>query len=693
MKSIAVVAGRIEYARHLRDDLLRFFGDYAEIGCYSIEELRNVDAIREDLVIVSAFTIFQAVRDKIRGDAEMIVASIVVNTDNLAPLAAFPEGTRALLCNIDYRTCMQVISELYMAGHRNLELTPYYGGGGHDPSIKLAVTPDEPDMVPPGIEKVVDIGQRVIDLNCIYDIAVRLGVGEEFVSNETVRRQARSQNAGSSIERVLGEHGSLAEQITVLLTLIPKGILITNAAGVICLSNGKAGKLLEKRSEVLEGFALRDVLPELDDHAPQMRKGGLKHLVIDIEGQNTVISTTAITRGGEVAGTVVTLDNFDEQEEIQHGIRSKLSRVEHRTRYRFEDVKGRSAAILDAVATAKRLAKSDSSILIVGESGTGKELFAQSIHGESPRRDYNFVAVNCAAIPGTLLESEMFGYEEGSFTGARKGGRAGYFELSHKGTIFLDEIAELPLPLQAKLLRVIEERKIIKIGSHKIVDVDVRIVAATNKNLFEMVERGLFREDLYYRLNVLPLRLPSLRERPDDIPVLVEHFRARRGFDFVLDADSVGEIVSRPWRGNIRELRNLVEYLGSLNKSAIAPSDLPLPPERRQATGQAVPAVVADNPLFRSFVLKEGRRLELHAFILRELQAADARRERLGRKRLLEAAEKGGRFHTEAEIRSALKRLDEYGFIEIGKGRGGSRITQEGKSVLQWHKKAFLVNY
>ncbi|UQZ89417.1 hypothetical protein C4J81_09485 [Deltaproteobacteria bacterium Smac51] len=686
MKTIAVVANHKSYSSYLKANLERYFQPYAAINCYSTKEAELLDYIPGDLVLVSAFTIFQNVKHKIRPDSDMILASITINREGLTPLNELPAGTRALLCNIDYRTCMQVIAELYTAGYRNLELVPYHGEGDYDRTIELAITPDEFHMVPSDMKRVIDIGQRVLDLNCIYDIAGHLGLGEEFASAELVGLRGGQINSG--IERVLGEHQSMSERISVLLTLIPQGILVTNVTGRICLSNEKADRLLEKRSDVLAGFALGDVLPELNEFESQTKQDSAKQLIINVEGNNLVVAVTQIVISGEVKGTVITLDNFEERENIQHDIRSRLSKVDHFARYHFDDIVGKSRAIRETMATARRIARSDGSILIAGESGTGKEVFAQSIHNESPRRDYNFVAVNCAAIPENLLESEMFGYEEGSFTGARKGGRAGYFELSHRGTIFLDEIAELPLQLQSKLLRVIEERKIIKIGSQKVVDVDVRIIAATNRDLFELMEKGLFREDLYYRLNVLPLRLPPLRDRSEDVLLLIEHFQKLQKLNFNLSPECAGRLCGDPWRGNIRELRNIVEYLGSLDKPVITEADLPDRVQRpRKPAALARPDQTGflpgeETPLVKSFLLKEGRRLELFIFILRELSAALDRGERLGRRSLLEASDRNRRGFTEAEIRGALKRLDEYGFVYLGQGRGGSRISRAGEIFL-----------
>ena len=214
--------------------------------------------------------------------------------------------------------------------------------------------------------------------------------------------------------------------------------------------------------------------------------------------------------------------------------------------------------------------KSNSTVLITGESGTGKELFARAIHNHSDRSDYPFVAVNCAAIPDNLLESELFGYEEGAFTGAKKGGKLGKFEIAQKGTIFLDEIGDMSLHLQGKLLRVLQERELDKIGGGSNILIDVRVIVATNKNLEELVKNGQFREDLYYRLKVIPLMLPPLRNRKDDIPLLIDYMI--KEYSQKLNKDVIGmeddvrtALVDYSWPGNVRELQNIIEY--SINMS------------------------------------------------------------------------------------------------------------------------------
>lgn len=235
-------------------------------------------------------------------------------------------------------------------------------------------------------------------------------------------------------------------------------------------------------------------------------------------------------------------------------------------KYTFSQVIGKNEDFVKIINYAKKVADSKSTILITGESGTGKEVFAQAVHNHSSRKDEPFIAVNCGAIPGTLIESELFGYEEGAFTGAKKGGNSGKFEIADGGTIFLDEIGEMPIDMQTKLLRVIEEGVITRIGSSIEIPIDVRIIAATNKNLKCEIESGKFRTDLYYRINVIPICLPPLRERREDVPELVNYYMQKISKKLNKQIINIPEaymnyLVNYNWPGNVRELENVIELL------------------------------------------------------------------------------------------------------------------------------------
>ncbi|SHI51007.1 PAS domain S-box-containing protein [Dethiosulfatibacter aminovorans DSM 17477] len=277
-----------------------------------------------------------------------------------------------------------------------------------------------------------------------------------------------------------------------------------------------------------------------------------------------LLSTKPIEFEDEIIGTVFTVKSMvDVYREV-----NDLSIVDLPTS--FDDILGNSESMVSLKENAKQIADSSSTVLIQGESGTGKELLARAIHNFGEYRNKPFIAVNCAAIPDNLLESELFGYEEGAFSGARKGGKLGKFQLAHEGTIFLDEIGEMPLHLQPKILRVLQEKEIEKLGGTGTIPINVRVIAATNKNLEELIKEGKYREDLFYRLNVIPFKMIPLRERKEDIPLLLEYFlhkyndtlgKSIKGY--TMEAEKT--LTNYKWKGNVRELQNVVEYMVNMS--------------------------------------------------------------------------------------------------------------------------------
>ena len=253
-------------------------------------------------------------------------------------------------------------------------------------------------------------------------------------------------------------------------------------------------------------------------------------------------------------------------QKIEYNTRMQLAAKGLVAHHTFSDIIHSSQMMETVIKNARRFSKTTATILIQGDTGTGKELFAQSIHTESQVKNGPFVAINCAALPEDLLESELFGYEEGAFTGARKGGKIGLFELAHNGTIFLDEIGELPLSIQNRLLRVLQEKEIMRIGGTKVIKVNVRVIAATNKDLYDLMMQNKFRPDLYFRLNVLTLKIPALRDRPEDIKDLIGFFLRKYNLQYdrnitMFSPSVLGILKKYPWPGNIRELETLMEKI------------------------------------------------------------------------------------------------------------------------------------
>lgn len=273
-----------------------------------------------------------------------------------------------------------------------------------------------------------------------------------------------------------------------------------------------------------------------------------------------------IDASGAVTGGLIIFKRIDECKYLVNNVKGDISRD---ASFHLTDIIGNSPGILEAKQIARLAAKSLCNVLLQGECGTGKELFAQALHNESPRREGPFVAVNCGAIPKDLISSELFGYEEGAFTGAKRGGQAGKFEIAAGGTLFLDEIGDMPFEQQVALLRVLQEKRITRVGGNREIPVDVRIICATNKNLFGEVLKGSFRQDLYYRLNVININIPPLRERREDIILLFTYFLRKSemmtGLNYTIEPEVINYIQEYHWPGNVRELQNVVERLVSLS--------------------------------------------------------------------------------------------------------------------------------
>lgn len=369
----------------------------------------------------------------------------------------------------------------------------------------------------------------------------------------------------------------LKNLLELILDLSSDGIVAINRDYVITVANRNFARFFDKEPHEIIGKNVYEVYGKSKPIFPKAMETGEAEYgyLANLNGHEVIANRVPLVINGEIVGAlgVVAFKNVEKLyaliKKISHlkseldFYKGELARV-YRSKYSFEQIIGQNENFLALKEVARRVARSSSTVLLLGESGTGKELFAHAIHNESPRRKGPFVRVNCAAVPENLLESELFGYVEGAFTGARKGGQPGKFELAHGGTIFLDEIGDMSLSMQAKLLRVLQEKEIERLGDTRPRHVDVRVIAATNHNLEELVEEGKFREDLYYRLNVVTLSIPPLRERMDDLPLLVEHFIKHFNRQFGqrvtgISKEALDVLRAYHWPGNVRELMNVIE--------------------------------------------------------------------------------------------------------------------------------------
>ncbi|MBS7525944.1 sigma 54-interacting transcriptional regulator [Fusibacter paucivorans] len=342
------------------------------------------------------------------------------------------------------------------------------------------------------------------------------------------------------------------------------GILVIDQNDMIINMNAVAEELLKIQLKDCAGRHSKMVLPSLRLYDFLSCEDAEMEQMEAFFGVNVMVDRVPMLVNGEIKGAIAFMHRASQIVNMESSIRKELVERRLTAKYHFTNIIGNSQSVVTTIELAQNFSGTDSTILLTGETGTGKELFAQSIHNASKRAQGPFVAINCSALPANLLESELFGYRDGAFTGAKKGGKMGLFELAHKGTIFLDEIGEIEKSMQAKLLRVLQEQEVMRIGDIRVIPVDVRVIAATNRDLLDEMRQGRYREDLYYRLNVLNLILPPLRERKGDIPILMDSLRKRinqkldrRVEGFSKDVIQLFEQYS--WPGNIRELENVVE--------------------------------------------------------------------------------------------------------------------------------------
>jgi transcriptional regulator with PAS, ATPase and Fis domain len=360
---------------------------------------------------------------------------------------------------------------------------------------------------------------------------------------------------------------STLNQLKAVLDSVDDQIVILDSGDRIQFCNPAALRLFKKDEDQLKGSPLFlypvDPLKEMKKKLAPQRN----HVAL-VKGTHLLLDYLPIETDGERIGTLIVGRSVSNLQQAERKIRNELYLKGHVARYVFADILSEDEGLQKVISRAKSFSSSASTILILGETGTGKEMFAQSIHNEKFSSERPFVAINCTTLPEPLLESELFGYAPGAFTGARKGGKKGLFELAHQGTLLLDEVGDLPLNLQSRLLRVIEEREIQPIGDDRVIPIEVRIIAATNKDLVKEVKEKKFRGDLFYRLNVLQLNVPPLRERGNDALVLFRHFVLRinpncqKRYPFNKEVEK--RLSGYPWPGNMRELRNLVERLANL---------------------------------------------------------------------------------------------------------------------------------
>lgn len=414
------------------------------------------------------------------------------------------------------------------------------------------------------VEHAAGLGCRsIIGSSTVVELAEQAGLhGVLSLSADTVRKALEEALGILDSQRI---ETAKRQHLNAVLRHIPAGVAAVDNQGVVQSLNPALALLLDLPASAALGRPLQELCPELDLEQALRDGVGEENRVIRLGAHSVVSNLLPIMEDGQRTGMVLTCQDITSVQRADQRIRSSRRPGAFIAKYQLKQISGSSLANLEMLRLAERFALTDSTILITGESGTGKELLAQGIHNASRRPHGPFVAINCAAFPESLLESELFGYEEGAFSGSRKGGKPGLFEVAHRGTLFLDEIGDMPVSLQTRLLRILQEREVLRLGGTEPIAIDVRIIAATHQDLRGAIEVGSFRTDLYYRLNILRLQTTPLRERREDIALIAHNISQRllvsgqpQGAD-AMPAKLLPYLTAYTWPGNVRELENILE--------------------------------------------------------------------------------------------------------------------------------------
>ncbi len=484
-----------------------------------------------------------------------ITEAEIIKSINKARLITPPDMPIGMLGFRKIISTMKVFSEILSV---NIKLYDMYSTRQAQEQIEKAKR-DGVRTIITGIRSVADI--EAAGLNAVLLEASAGSISRAY-------RQAREILYARTLEK------KKARETHAILNSVSDGIVSFDAQGRPTTINQCAMTMLDRAAGSADGETPPLFSPaelSLVDRVIRTGEEVIGH-ILERNNRKYAMRIVAIMVNDKPEGAIATLQEIRALQRMEATVRKGLQKG-NVAQYVFDHIKGESETVRDAVATARSFARLQSNVLLIGETGTGKELFAQSIHNASPRREQPFVAVNCGAIPSDLIVSELFGYDDGAFTGARRGGKTGLFELAHNGTIFLDEISEMDHTGQVNLLRALQERQIRRVGGNTVIPVDVRVIAASNSNLYRMVKENKFRRDLYYRLSVLVMQIPPLRERSGDITILARHFLAQYcrqfGKDIAFAPSGHAALEAFTWDGNIRQLRNICEQIAAV-------ADMPL---------------------------------------------------------------------------------------------------------------------
>lgn len=640
---------------HIKENLEDVFNDYILFENIFLDELEENEKLEGDLFLILNEDYIFSLSKYIDNLGDVIAITRGVNKRQMDEIYTIQNPTDILVVNDAQLSTLQTTYALQSIGLNHINFIPYNKRLDKDSyydHVEIALTPNAISLVPKFIEKVINVGYREIGYDTLANIMKKLEINSDLVYRNIIRRMDDiiEPNSNIKIKELLNSYLKSQMLDRVILDSKEEVLLVDNNLNLVysnksadIIFNIKGKNLANNVEDFLDEKVYKDIF-----------KSDFSNKYMKINEENYAVAKSTIEIMDLIIGYCIIFKNEKNIRDLEINLKTMSIEKGHFAKYSFEDIIYKSKSMGECIRLAKKSAQTDHTILIQGESGTGKELIAQSIHNYSKRNKAPFVAINCAALSETLLESELFGYEGGAFTGAKKNGKLGLFEQANTGTIFLDEIGDISQNLQRQLLRVVQERQIMRIGSDRLIDIDVRIIVATNRNLLEEVHKNNFRSDLYYRLNVIQINIPPLRERKADILIILENKLASIYHE--LTHDEKKSILAYDWPGNIRELESAAYYYQTLN---IFPDYI-----------SVTKSHVMSNPK------------EINWEVLKIINDNTDIYSGIGRAKIIDDLKNIGINIGDSKLREILSDLKEEELIDINLGRAGNMITDLGIEYL-----------
>lgn len=665
MNKLLIITDGIETGQSLFTQLNSVFGDLISIKVSKLDQVSNAE-IEKSLVLLTDSGMADKIYKRFGKNINYVTVKRLIEYSRLNTLLTFSPGTTMLLVNNREETCADTILELQEMGLKHIQFEKYYPGIEAYKPLSIAVSPGEGHLSPKCVKKIIDIGIRKIDIQTIIEIFTYFDMLETNIPLIQEQIQENKFELSNLFVNYFNELNGVFEMV---VNSSEDCVAYINRDRNLKMFNKNFSDMVQIKPEELVNRAIDTLIPDFENLVNRQQTSN----IIEIKDERYYVNLEDLQRNGEIIGYFIRLKNIIEIQKIDHDIRQNYRNKSGQAIYTYQSIIGTSREIIKTVELTKKMASGTSTIMLNGESGTGKEIFAQAIHNYSSRKKKPFVPVNFAAMTETLMESELFGYEDGAFTGAKKGGKIGLFEEAQEGSIFLDEIGDASVELQIRLLRTLQEKCIRRVGGTTMIPVDVRIIAATNKDLRKLVAEGKFREDLYYRINVIPIYVPSLRERPEDIRLLldyyIKHFTGNsylRATD-MFNQDSLRFMDEYQWPGNIRELVNVVEYATNIFEQGAGLDAKELPFFHQTIIRPSVRKVIP------GFSEEEGQQ-----WVLEKLLETS----HCGRRGLASIAQQEGISLSEAKIKVLLAQLEKKGLIKVQIGVEGCSLTSRGLEEL-----------